>query len=75
MGELLATVVEFRSVTPSPEISVVMGVYNNADALPAALESVLSQEGVELEFIVVNDGSTDGTAAILDEAARQDARL
>ena len=75
MGELLATVVEFRSVTPSPEISVVMGVYNNADALPAALESILSQEGVELEFIVVNDGSTDGTAAILDEAARQDARL
>ena len=58
-----------------PEISVVMGVYNNADTLPAALESILSQEGVELEFIVVNDGSTDGTAAILDEAARKDARL
>ncbi len=59
----------------SPEISVVMGVYNNAATLPAALESIQSQTGVALEFIVVDDGSTDGSGAILDEAARQDARL
>ena len=52
-----------------------MGVYNNAATLPAALESILSQQGVELEFIVVDDGSTDGSAAILDEAARRDSRL
>jgi glycosyltransferase involved in cell wall biosynthesis len=52
-----------------------MGVFNNAATLPAALESILSQEGVELEFIVVDDGSTDGSAAILDETARKDARL
>ena len=50
----------------APEISVVMGVYNNAGTLPAALKSILSQEGVELEFIAVDDGSTDGSAAILD---------
>lgn len=63
-------------MTPNrPELSVVMGVYNNADALPAALQSILSQENVELEFIVIDDGSTDGTAALLDEAARNDVRL
>jgi glycosyltransferase involved in cell wall biosynthesis len=58
-----------------PEVSVVMSVYNNADTLPAALQGILSQEGVALEFIVVDDGSTDASASILDEAARQDARL
>lgn len=58
-----------------PDISVVMGVYNNGNTLPAALESILSQEEVALEFIVVDDGSTDGCAALLDEAARKDPRL
>ena len=58
-----------------PEISVAMSVYNNAETLPAALDGILSQADVALEFIVVDDGSTDGSAAILDEAARNDARL
>jgi glycosyltransferase involved in cell wall biosynthesis len=56
-------------------ISVVMGVYNNADTLPAALDSILSQECAAMEFIVIDDGSADGSAAILDEAAKNDPRL
>ena len=64
-----------RPANGAPEVSVVMSAFNDAVTLPAALESILSQQGVELEFIVVDDGSTDGSAAILDEAARKDARL
>ncbi len=64
-----------RPAAPPPAVSVVMGVYNNADTLTAALNSILSQEGVELEFIVIDDGSTDGSAAILDAAAHHDPRL
>ncbi len=64
-----------RVETGLPDVSVVMSVFNNADTLPAALAGILSQEGVELEFIAVDDGSTDGSAAILDEAARKDGRL
>ena len=59
----------------SPEISVVMGVFNNAATLSAALDSILSQADVGLEFIVVDDGSTDGSAKILDAAAKRDPRL
>lgn len=59
----------------APAISVVMSVYNNAATLRAALESVLAQAGPALEFIVVDDGSTDGSAVLLDEAAQQDSRL
>jgi glycosyltransferase involved in cell wall biosynthesis len=58
-----------------PEVSVVMGVYNAGARLSATLASVLDQEGCVLEFIVVNDGSTDGSGAILDEWASRDARL
>src|SRR5262249_52832345 len=58
-----------------PEVSVVMSVYNGASHLAATLDSVLSQEGVELEFIVVNDGSTDKAGEILDDYARRDGRV
>jgi glycosyltransferase involved in cell wall biosynthesis len=58
-----------------PDISVVMSVYNNADTLVAAMDSVLRQEGVELEFIVIDDGSTDGSAAMLDDYAGWDPRV
>ncbi len=58
-----------------PDVSVVMATHGDAATLPAALASILSQEGVALEFIVVDDGSTDGSAAILDAAARKDPRL
>jgi len=57
------------------QISIVMGVHNNADTLPAALDSILSQEGVDFEFIVIDDGSTDGSGRILDKAAQNDSRL
>jgi glycosyltransferase involved in cell wall biosynthesis len=58
-----------------PEVSVVMSVYNGAEHLEKTLTSILSQEGCDLEFIVVNDGSTDDTGRILDEWAARDERL
>lgn len=52
-----------------------MGVYNAATTLERTLDSILSQDGVELEFIVVDDGSTDDSGDILDRRAAQDGRL
>jgi glycosyltransferase involved in cell wall biosynthesis len=59
----------------SPEISVVMSVYNGVDKLPETIDSVLSQQGASLEFIVVDDGSTDGSDAIIGSYARHDPRI
>ena len=59
----------------NPKISVVMGVYNGAARLRETVRSVLSQEGVDLEFIIVDDGSTDSTPALLEEFAGADARV
>lgn len=47
-------------------ISVVVPAYNNAPWLPRCLDSLLAQTHQELEIIVVNDGSTDDTGAVLD---------
>ena len=47
-------------------ISVIIPTYNRAGVLERAVRSVLNQEGVELELIVVDDGSTDGTRQVLD---------
>lgn len=59
----------------SPEVSVVMGVYNGMPHLEQAVASILSQEDVDLEFIIVDDGSTDATADWLADLARQDGRI
>jgi glycosyltransferase involved in cell wall biosynthesis len=62
-------------MSTDPEVSVVMSVYNGASYLAATIDSILSQEGVELEFIVVNDGSSDESGQILNRYTRRDSRL
>ena len=58
-------------VTPSePRLSVAMSVYNNAPYLALAIDSILTQTVADFEFLIVNDGSTDGTARIAAERTR-----
>ena len=57
------------------KISVVIPVYNTEKYLPACLDSVLNQTHRDLEVICVNDGSPDGSAAILEEYAARDPRV
>jgi glycosyltransferase involved in cell wall biosynthesis len=58
-----------------PEVSVVMSVYDGALHLAETMDSILSQEGVEFEVVVVNDGSSDKSGQILDEYAQRDSRV
>ena len=55
--------------TPSPLISVLMPVFNGADYIAEALDSALAQDFSDFEIIVVDDGSTDASAAIAKERA------
>ena len=56
-----------------PRVSVLMTVYNGMPYLKPAVESVLSQTFSDFEFIIVNDGSTDGTVNYL--RSLDDARI
>lgn len=56
-------------------ISIIIPVYNVAPYLRECLESVLSQSCGDWEAICVDDGSTDGSGAILDEYALSDSRI
>jgi glycosyltransferase involved in cell wall biosynthesis len=59
----------------SPRVSVVMPVRNGERFLREALDSTLAQTLTDFELIVVDDGSTDSTPAILAEAAARDPRV
>jgi glycosyltransferase involved in cell wall biosynthesis len=58
-----------------PALSVIMPVRNEEEFLPRALASIQNQTFEDFECIIVDDASTDGTAAIVDEAARGDHRI
>jgi len=56
-----------------PKVSVLMSVYNGARYLREAVDSILCQTYTDFELIVIDDGSTDETGAILD--GYDDARI
>lgn len=58
-----------------PLVSVVMPVYNAEKYLHDAVDSILKQTYENFELITINDGSTDGSGAILDQYAAQDPRI
>jgi glycosyltransferase involved in cell wall biosynthesis len=57
------------------KVSILLPVYNGENFLKEAVESILSQTFTDFEFIIMDDGSTDGTCAILDHYQRLDNRI
>ena len=61
-------------MTTSTLVSTIIPVYNRPELVTEAVESVLHQSHSNLEVLLVNDGSTDATAAVLEQLRRQDPR-
>lgn len=59
----------------APRVSVVMSVYNGRSFIHEAVKSVLAQTFSDFEFIIIDDGSTDGSTEILRQYAKQDIRI
>ena len=59
----------------TPFVSVALCVYNGERYLREQLDSILAQQGVQLEIVCVDDRSTDGSLALLQEYAARDARF
>jgi len=62
-------------MTKTPDISVIMSVYNGEDYLAEAIESVCGQTFENWELIIINDCSKDSTPAILEQFANRDSRI
>jgi len=58
-----------------PAVSVLMAVHNGMPYLPEAVESILGQTFGDFEFIIVDDGSTDGSAEWVRKKATEDPRV
>lgn len=59
----------------APIVSVLMPVFNAGEYLPKAIQSILDQTFQDFEFIIVNDGSTDDSWAIIQQYAQRDKRI
>ena len=56
-------------------VSIVMPVYNGEQHLAEAIESVLNQTHRHFEFIIIDDGSKDGSARIIKDYCQKDSRI
>ncbi len=61
--------------TPPPRVSLLIPARDEETSIRAALEAALASTGVELEIVVLDDGSTDRTAEIVRSFAARDARV
>ena len=62
-------------VAPPPSVSVIAAVHNGAAFLEASIRSILDQSFTDFEFLIVDDGSTDDSPALLDRFATEDTRI
>ena len=64
-----------NAVTEDKLISVIMPAFNASEYISAAVDSILSQSYTCFELIIVDDGSTDDTASIINDYSLQDSRV
>ena len=58
-----------------PSITILVPIYNVEKYLRMCLDSIVSQTFRDLEIILINDGSTDGSKSIIDEYSEKDPRI
>jgi glycosyltransferase involved in cell wall biosynthesis len=69
------TSVPLEELSERPFVSILTSHYNYADFLPEAADSVLGQSYQNFEWIICDDGSTDGSRYVLQELSERDSRI
>ncbi len=59
----------------SPIVSVVMSVRNGGNGIRDSINSILEQKDIDLELVLIDDGSTDDTSGLLTAIAKKDPRV
>ncbi len=58
-----------------PKVSVILSAYNAEKYIALSIKSVLTQSYRDFEFLIIDDASTDGTAAIIEDFSKRDSRI
>ncbi|AMJ88211.1 alginate lyase family protein [Alteromonas sp. Mac1] len=66
---------EHLKANQKPKLSIIVPVYNSGEYLEKCINSILKQTFTDFELIIVNDGSTDDSASIIDKARIKDNRI
>lgn len=69
------SLLQVSSISQAPKVSIGLPVYNGANYIAEALESLLLQSFDDFELIISDNGSTDATSVICSKYARQDPRI
>lgn len=72
---MLRDLLKWRRPEAAPCVSVVVPLYNHARYIEAAIASILEQGRIVQEIIVIDDGSRDDSAAVMQRLAQRDARI
>ncbi len=64
-----------EQIKNNPKVTVLMAVYNGEKYLRDSIESILQQTFTDFEFLIINDGSTDGTVSIIESFTDKRIRL
>lgn len=67
--------VQRQSAAPGPQISILIPARNEATTIAATVKSLLAQSGPHFELLLLDDHSTDGTAALAQQTANGDPRF
>lgn len=58
-----------------PKASIIIPIYNVKNYMKKCVDSVINQTERDIEIILVDDGSTDGSKLMCDELSRKDSRI
>ena len=59
----------------NPKVSVIIPVYNTEQYVQQTVESIVQQTLQDIEIIIINDGSTDNSLAMINLLAKKDQRI
>jgi glycosyltransferase involved in cell wall biosynthesis len=59
----------------TPLVSVILATFNGASYIKQAIDSVLAQDYIHLELIIIDDASSDDTSTILAQYAKNNVRI